>query len=63
MELVDKHVSTAARSWRNKAERRSPAIVDYSSELRSWVQLAIIEAEEMKDFSKKGKFLSLLNDL
>jgi hypothetical protein len=63
MELVDKQMSTAARSWSNRADRRSPAIVDYSSELRSWVQLAILEAEEMKDFSKKDRFLSLLNDL
>ena len=63
MGLVDKQMSTAARSWSNRADRRSPAIVDYSSELRSWVQLAILEAEEMKDFSKKDRFLSLLNDL
>ena len=63
MELVDKQMSTAARSWSNRADRRHSAIVDYSSELRSWVQLAILEAEEMKDFSKKGKFLSLLEDL
>jgi len=63
MELVDKQMSTAARSWSNRADRRHSAIVDYSSELRSWVQLAILEAEEMKDFNKKGKFLSLLEDL
>jgi len=37
--------------------------VDYSSELRNWVQHAISQAEEMKDFSKKGKFMSLLKDL
>jgi len=63
MELVDKQMSTAARSWSNRVDRRRPTKVDYSSELRSWVQLAILEAEEMKDFSKKGKFLSLLEDL
>jgi len=63
MELVDKQMNTAARSWSNRADRRHSAIVDYSSELRSWVQLAILEAEEMKDFNKKGKFLSLLEDL
>jgi hypothetical protein len=63
MELVNKAKSTAARSWSNRADRRHSAIVDYSSELRSWVQCAILDAEEMKDFSKKDKFLSLLEDL
>jgi hypothetical protein len=63
MELVDKRVSTAARSWSNRVERRSPATVDYSSELRSWVQRAILDAEETKDFGKKDRFLSLLKDL
>ena len=63
MELVDKQMSTAAQSWSNRADRRHPTKVDYSSELRSWVQLAILEAEEMKDLDKKGKFLSLLKDL
>ena len=63
MELVNKQINTAARSWSNRAERRSPAVVDYSSELRRWVQCAILDAEEMKDFSKKDRFLSLLNDL
>jgi hypothetical protein len=63
MELVDKQMSTAARSWSNRVERRNPTKVDYSSELRSWVQLTILEAEEMKDFNKKDKFLSLLEDL
>ena len=63
MELVDKQMSTAARSWSNRADRRHSAMVDYSSELRSWVQHAISQAEEMKDFGKKGTFLSLLKDL
>jgi hypothetical protein len=63
MELADKQVSTAARSWSNRADRRHSAIVDYSSELRSWVQHAISQAEDMKDFNKKDKFLSLLEDL
>ena len=63
MELVNKYVSTAAHSWSNRAEQRSPAIVDYSSELRSWVQRAILDAEETKDFGKKDRFLSLLKDI
>ena len=63
MELVDKQVSTAAQSWSNRIDRRRLTKVDYSSELRSWVQHAISQAEEMNDFSKKGRFLSLLKDL
>jgi len=63
MELVKKQMSTAARSWNNRADRRHSAKVDYSSELRSWVQCVILDAEEMKDFNRKGKFLSLLENL
>jgi len=63
MELIKKQMSTAAQSWSNRVTRSHPTKVDYSSELRSWVQHAILEAEEMKDFDKKGKFLSLLEDL
>jgi hypothetical protein len=63
MKLADKQVSTAARSWSNRADRRRLTKVDYSSELRSWVLHAISQAEQMNDFNKKGKFLSLLKDL
>jgi len=63
MELINKQTNTAVRSWSNRAERRSPAIADYSSELRSWVQCAILDAEETKDLGKKDRFLSLLKDL
>ena len=63
MELVNKHVRTPAQSWISRAERRHPPKIDYYSELRSWVQHAIIEAEEQKDFGKKDQLLSLLKDL
>jgi hypothetical protein len=63
MKLADKQVSTAARSWSNRADRRRLTKVDYSSELRSWVLHAISQAEQTNDFNKKGKFLSLLKDL
>jgi hypothetical protein len=63
MELIDKQESTPAQSWLNRVERRHPNQVDYFSELRSWVQHAILEAEEKKDFNKKGKLLNLLKDL
>ena len=63
MELADKQVSTPSQSWINRAERTHLTKVDYSSELETWVKRAILEAEEKKDFNKKGKLLSLLKDL
>jgi len=63
MELVNKQVSTPTQSWISKAERRHPPKIDYYSELRSWVQRAILEAEKNKDFNKKDQLLTLLKDL
>ncbi|HKZ94970.1 MAG TPA: hypothetical protein VJ249_10395 [Candidatus Bathyarchaeia archaeon] len=63
MELTDKHANTSTQSWINRAQRNHPNKVDYSSELESWLQSAMLEAEEKKDFNKKGKLLSLLKDL
>jgi len=63
MELADKQVSTAARAWSNRVNRMHLMNADYCSELRSWVQLAVLEAEEIKDFNKKSRLLNLLNDL
>ena len=63
MELIDMQVNTAAQSWLSRVEKRQPAQADYFSELRSWVQHALLEAEEKKDLNKKGRLLSLLNDL
>ena len=48
MELVNKHAHTPAQSWTSRAERRHPPKVDYYSELRSWVQHAMFEAEKNK---------------
>ncbi|MDH5481314.1 MAG: hypothetical protein OEY22_00330 [Candidatus Bathyarchaeota archaeon] len=63
MELVDKEVSTPALSWTSRAERMHPPEIDYYSELRSWVQRAILEAKKNKDFNKQDHLLSLLKDL
>jgi hypothetical protein len=63
MELIDTQVNTPAQSWLSRVERRQPVQADYFSELRSWVQHAILEAEEKKDLNKKGKLLNLLKDL
>jgi len=63
MELANTQVSAPVRSWLSRVERGNPAQVDYFSELRSWVQHAILEAEEKKDLNKKGKLMNLLKDL
>jgi len=63
MELVDKYESTPAQSLTCRAKRKYPPKIDYYSELRSWVQHAVLEAEGNKDFNKKDRFLSLLKDL
>jgi len=63
MELVDKQISKPAQSWPSRADRRHSPKVEYYSELRSWVQQVILEAEKNKDFNKKDQFLSLLEEL
>jgi hypothetical protein len=55
MELTDKYASTPAQSWTSRAERKHLPKVDYYSELRSWVQHAILEAEKSKDFKKRDQ--------
>jgi hypothetical protein len=63
MELINKQTGTPTQSWIGRVDRRNLPKVDYYSELRSWVQHAILEAEEKKDFNKKDALLSLLKDL
>jgi hypothetical protein len=63
MELIDTQVGTPVQSWLSRVEKRQLAQADYFSELRSWVQHAILEAEEKRDLNKKGKLLNLLEDL
>jgi hypothetical protein len=63
VKLANKHVCTPAQSRTNKPDRRRPPKVDYYSELRSWVQRAMVEAEKKEDFKKKHQFLVLLKDL
>jgi len=63
MKLANKKLSRSAQSWISGVERRHLLEVDYYSELRDWVQHAILEAEKNKDFKKKERFLDLLKDL
>lgn len=63
MESGEKQVSTPAQEWISRAERKHPPKVGYYSELKSWLQRAMIEAEKNKNFHKKDQLLILLNDL
>jgi RNA-splicing ligase RtcB len=63
MELADRYASTPSQSLTSRAERKYSLKVDYYSELRSWVQHAILEAERKEDVNKRDRLLSLLKDL
>jgi len=63
MELTDNRASKSAQSWTNRVERSHLPKADYYSELRSWLQRAILEAEKTKNFNKKDQLLILLKDL
>ena len=63
VESVNEQVSTPVKSRACGVEGRHIPKVDHYSELRSWVQRAILEAERNKDFNKKDQLLSLLKDL
>jgi hypothetical protein len=60
---MNREKNISAQAWTNRAQRRHILRVDYYSQLRSWVQHVILEAEKSKDFDKKDHFLSLLKEL
>ncbi len=63
MELSKKHGSMPAQSWIGRSDGENPRFVDYYSELRTWLQHAIIQAEKRKDSGKRDKLLTLLREL
>jgi hypothetical protein len=63
MELVNKPLTSSSQSWSRRAARRHSPKVEYYSELRTWLQRAILEAEKNKDFDKKDQLLDLLKEL
>ena len=63
MELANKQVSSTAQSQRDRLRIKNPIRMDYYSELRSWVQNAILEAERRQDLSRKEHLLGLLKEL
>jgi len=63
MELAEKRETTSAQTWTSRAERKHPDRLAYYSELRSWLQRAVIDAEKTRNFNKKDQLLILLKDL
>jgi len=53
MKLANKQLRRSAQSWMSRVETRPPLNVDYNSELRDWLQHAILEAEKNKDLRRK----------
>jgi len=52
-----------ARQWSENIKRRHSLEAEFYSELRCWVQHAILEAEKRGNFEKKDQLLSLLREL
>jgi hypothetical protein len=63
MSLEKMQSNTQTRSSNRKADRRQASKMDYHSELRTWVQNVLLEAEKNQDSKKSDMFLSLLKEL
>jgi hypothetical protein len=63
MSLEKMQSNSQTRSWKKKADRSQASKTDYYSELRAWVQHALLEAERNQDSKKSEQFLSLLKEL
>jgi hypothetical protein len=63
MELTKKQGSMPMQSWTSRANRENTRNADYYSELRTWLQHAILQAEKSRDSSKKDKLLTLMREL
>ena len=57
---ADRRVDASEQSWARKAEGSGPPEVDYCSELRNRVQLAILAAEKNEASGMEDRLLSLL---
>ena len=63
MELTERHENMPSRSWTRRTDGKHLSDADYSSELRSWLQHAILEAEKNKNYDKKDELIILLKEL
>ncbi len=63
MTLENTQLGNSKQSWVKRADAMHPHRIDYSSELRNWVQHVIIEAEKSNNSTKVDHFLKLLRDL
>lgn len=63
METTQKQVSTPIQAWTKRAQRKQPAKTDYYTELNTWLQHAITDAEKNKNPTRKNQLLILQKDL
>jgi hypothetical protein len=63
MSLEKIQSNSKTQSWSRRADGTRAPKVDYNSELRAWVQHALLEAERNQDAKKSAQFLSLLKEL
>ena len=63
MELSKKHGRMPVQLWTGRSNRENPRNAGYYSELRTWLQHAILQAEKSRNSRKKDKLLTLLKEL
>lgn len=63
MSLEKIQSNSKTQSWSRRADITRASNTDYYSELRAWVQNALLEAERNQDAKKSAQFLSLLKEL
>jgi len=63
MSLEKIQSNSKLQSWSRRADVTRASKVDYHSELRAWVQHALLEAERNQDAKRSAQFLSLLKEL
>lgn len=63
MTMENKQLDNPKQPWIGRADAMHSTGNRYSSELRSWVQHVIMEAERNNNPTKVDQFLKLLRDL
>jgi len=63
MTIENRQLNNPKQPWIERADAMHPIRNNYSSELRSWVQHVIMEAERNNNPTKVDEFLKLLRDL
>jgi len=63
MTIENRQLNNPKQPWIERADAMHPTRNNHSSELRSWVQHVIMEAEKNNNPTKVDQFLKLLRDL